>query len=668
MASWFERVAGFLTVGDLALDTSLWNVMDDFFDTALVISTSSSKGRTQMLDSFLLTLGSLVTEKTVHHQIQREVLRTLNSILHAVPCQERRQLPLSEEWARFMNDLARTVLTEGDYDQQITLCETLCRLTTKRSRSDFVQQWFEDNTIADAFKKIKDPEFDTDGRLFLNYLNNRLGDQRRVYSFPCIAAFADGHEMKKPADEKLEKFWIDFNEGSQSITFYIANTESVLWDPVRLSKEAVANFSIIETTKKKRLIINLEKPIRISNREVMKVEIHFDLQFNISQASVRAFGEDKQMLPDQTEMSSEHLMKFENGQTKVPTNCEKETGEAEEATELAESRGAGYDRCLITLSLSDLNEFNQVNTADRSPEELELKETHRGKTSESEGSDSSDLQESSVKIQTPTLYEKSKAHSASKGDRRQEKQMSFNYRKHIFLENDHSSSSETSEQSWINNQKWKSLTPYPGRKKTTKSKLRILPLFLSSSGSDHEKDQPKLVTPPGKYTYKQNNAKPSKVSRTQLQSGSSVLTPGDSGQKTDLQSPPQLGELSSLEHSEVEENVSETVNQESLMKHKHKLQTLEDSADDSSAEWKKSKLEEGDALGSIPLMTEETDLEELTSESANDSALILAFENFTGELKRRFQLKQERSLLYSNTAQQIQERLKRLLSKIHQWK
>ncbi|KAM9738797.1 synaptonemal complex protein 2-like [Dama dama] len=547
MVSWFERTVGFLTMADLASDTSLKNVTEDFFDTALTISRSSSKGKIQMLNSFILTLGFLVTEEAVNPLIQREALRTLNGILQAVPREERKRLLLLEGPCRLMKDLARTILTVGDYDQQVALCEALCRLTMRKSREDFVPQWFEDDTIAKAFKEINDREFETDCRRFVNHLNDRLGDQRRVYSFPCLAAFAGEHEMRKPADEKLEKFWIDFNLGSQSVTFYINNPESDLWDSVRLLKEAVMNFSILET-EMKMLKIYLKKPINIRNKEVMKIEIHFELQFNISQASIKALGEDKQV------------------------------------TDL--------------ILLYYLNMFRFISILG--------------------------------------FY----------------KLKYFDYRKHLFSESNQDSSSSGSELSWAGNRKRKSLKSYPSRKKTRtrRSSLRVLPPFPPSSGSDLEKDR----------------------------SSSAFLTPEDSAQKTKLHSPSPVSDLSSLGHSDVEENVSKTVAPESLMKStsfQHKLQNVEDrdTADRHGAKWKQPQLEDGGEPGALSSVAEEAELAEgistsslnVTPENLKGSVMITAFENFTRELKRNYELRYRRSPLYSKNAKEVPDCLIELLNQIY---
>ncbi|NXG80472.1 SYC2L protein, partial [Baryphthengus martii] len=295
LVSWFERARAFVILIDTSENKFLMLLLEDFFDTALV-RMCVKRWKKELVNLFLPVLGHLVTEANICCALRQEALRTLNSILDSVPREERKKFPLSEEMCSLTKDLAKSILEAGDYDLQVALSEALCRLMTKKWRDDLVHHWFEDNYLAEAFKEIKDREFETDCRKFLNQLNERLGNKRRVYSFPCISAYADMTEVKKPSDEKLEEFWIDFNAGSQSVTFYVDSSEGALWDSVRLSKEAVSSYSLKEDDGEKVVKIFMKIPATLNKIEVTKIKISFSDKFEILSVLKEVLGDEKMVV------------------------------------------------------------------------------------------------------------------------------------------------------------------------------------------------------------------------------------------------------------------------------------------------------------------------------------------------------------------------------------
>ncbi|NXI82488.1 SYC2L protein, partial [Rhipidura dahli] len=331
MVSWFERTRGFMAIIDPNENKFLMLLLEDFFDSALVICKCSNEGKKELVNLFLPELGHLVTEANLCYALHLEALRTLNSILDSLPREERKKFPLSEEMCSLTQELAKTLLEVGDYDLQVALSEALCRLMIKKWRDDLVHHWFEDNYLAEAFKEIKDREFETDCRKFLNLLNERLGNKRRVYSFPCISAFADMNEVKKPSDEKLEEFWIDFNVGSQCVTFYVDCDEGDLWDSVRLSKENVNSYSMKEKDRKKIVKILMKIPSALGKTEATKIKLIFSAEFEILSVLKKVLGDEKLMVSSNMEaasVSSEQGDVLESGVLLSPSGVDDALGDA----------------------------------------------------------------------------------------------------------------------------------------------------------------------------------------------------------------------------------------------------------------------------------------------------------------------------------------------------
>ncbi|XP_043565982.1 synaptonemal complex protein 2-like [Chiloscyllium plagiosum] len=293
LAEWARKI---WTTGGKEKKESLINFAEDFFDALMAIFNTSKEGRCQVLDAFLHRTGSIVTDDGVNIYIQEEAIKKMNTMLNQMTREDRKRLLLTTKMQLLMNDFGKRILDAGDYNLQVAITESLCRMTSETQRQEMADEWFYMEFVADAFKRIKDSAFETDCRRFLNQVNGTLGERTSVYTFPCLEAFLNKHELKMPSDDKLEEFWIDFNVGSQSISFYVIteeDDEEPMWETVCLPEEDVESYSVEVKDEKRLLAVDMNTLFRIGNIEGNQIQIFFDLTLDIFNTVQKVYGSTK---------------------------------------------------------------------------------------------------------------------------------------------------------------------------------------------------------------------------------------------------------------------------------------------------------------------------------------------------------------------------------------
>ncbi|KAM9260598.1 LOW QUALITY PROTEIN: synaptonemal complex protein 2 [Cariama cristata] len=291
MVNWFEKVKGILILRGNEKNEMLTSLAEDFFNMLLAICDSRPEGKMQILENFVLRTCTLITDIRISVYVQQEVVRKLNLMLDNAPRDARKKIFSTKEMLLVMSDMGRRILDAGDYDLQVAITEALCRMIPEKQRGELACQWFSMEFVSNAFKGIKDSEFETDCRKFLNQVNGMLGDKRRVFTYPCLSAALDKYELQIPLDENLEEFWIDFNIGSRSISFYVAADDADhQWETVIIPEEEVDLYSLEEKGSKKLLTIELKNPMNVGNQEGEKFFLYFDSILEIKEVTRKIYG------------------------------------------------------------------------------------------------------------------------------------------------------------------------------------------------------------------------------------------------------------------------------------------------------------------------------------------------------------------------------------------
>ncbi|CAL8280216.1 unnamed protein product [Boreogadus saida] len=298
MVDWFEKCRQLWIKGGPKRDEDLLSLAEDFFDSLMAVHEISKEATYQVTDIFLHPIGQLATHPAIYILIKKEAIRKFNMVLDKMPEELKKEKNFSsEEASDVMTKLAGQILEGGDYDFQTALMEALCRMATPGQRRAMVHRWFSMDYVAKAFIAIRDSEFETDCRTFLNLVNGMQGDNRRVFSYPCLEAFLDKHELLMPSDEKLEEFWIDFNLGSQSISFYFAvadeETKEGQWDTICITENEVHSYSIKEEASCHVLRLKLCEVLCVGNVEGNCLTVRFSPALAVTHAVRAVYGHSK---------------------------------------------------------------------------------------------------------------------------------------------------------------------------------------------------------------------------------------------------------------------------------------------------------------------------------------------------------------------------------------
>ncbi|XP_061175567.1 synaptonemal complex protein 2-like [Saccostrea echinata] len=262
-----------------------WEVIEE---QILDVVNALAEGLSEDRESFLLTFCpkclELILKKQENYLHGIEVLKGCNMVMENCTLATKEKILKRTDIPGKLRSVAAKLEILGDYECQVGIIECLFRIIPRKQRMYFAEQFFRDGKILQQFMLIKDANFETDCRIFLNEFNASL-NQKLVYSIPCAWAVLGDKKLVKPNDDDYDHFWVDFNTGTKRITVFCEQIndsvkESEFWETISIRNEDVKEVKIQKKNGSVNLEIIFEKPIGIlfpsqSSVKGQHMQIHF---------------------------------------------------------------------------------------------------------------------------------------------------------------------------------------------------------------------------------------------------------------------------------------------------------------------------------------------------------------------------------------------------------
>uniref|UniRef100_A0A1B6J196 Synaptonemal complex protein 2 Spt16M-like domain-containing protein n=1 Tax=Homalodisca liturata TaxID=320908 RepID=A0A1B6J196_9HEMI len=213
------------------------NIIERCTITSLEIVKISQIVANSMLTKSLEPLLKIVTSVLASNTIQLQILSHISCMLQNSSRETRWEVLPSVSGC--LTNLSNYLLLCGDYETQVSVVEVLARCWSYVKEEHSAALFTNRPSILLYFNSYKFLNFDPECRLFLNEMNNSLGNEQLVYSLPCLVVVADGVTLKRPLDPLYKEFWVDFNTSTRSISFYYMPNPEENWELLNIEMENI---------------------------------------------------------------------------------------------------------------------------------------------------------------------------------------------------------------------------------------------------------------------------------------------------------------------------------------------------------------------------------------------------------------------------------------------